>query len=925
MPAVNSKTKNHDDSDHVGAISSIDNINDSQLRRKNGAPSTTDDVVSQTPKRQRVSQACEQCRAKKYKCDAIHPTCSACASSNELCSYRTSIKKRGLPTGYVRVLEMLWGAVFLEHSGSEAAVEALLIGEKRIFAKIEKDGVYAEVLLKRWRQSTISKAVDRYLGNEEITNDGRLGERRSNDQRSSLIEGENAGATNTRHPEAWIPYEWTSHNAAESAHARPAANKEEIMTQALPVFNSSRPNSGVQPEDHGVSDALDQELAHPATIEAHYQTLCLALPANAMQLINIYISYTHCWFPVIERDIFWKISFEYSGRTLKMSRNSPGSGKHAALWAILAYASFQDTARGLSTGVTGLEGVQLSTEQMYSNARGLIPSEDAEFEYGHVQALLLLVLVNIGLGNVTAAWLLIGQAVRRALDMGLGTLPINSSGYQSQEASSGSHKHIFSGCFALDTLVAARLGKRPHLRRVDAAEVGGFTADGQEEYEPWRDCFDLDRGRGGVATGVPHRLHTFSIFLQFIDLACILNDLLCDVPKGHKSEQYYQKMSTDLHRWVADLPSHCRLAASTNLNSQQGTHAVPQLLNLHLMYQSIVALLQLQFDHGFEETSIYNHVRAVYLDAANQSLDLLQQFSRSFGTSLMPPTFQYFITVVSHGMSLSGNQSDNELSPTMTVRRDLRQILSRLEGVWTGQRPRPTNSTIHTDDENRKVNGIQAIQGPITGSVTTNTQQQPDLGISLRAGNSKPYTFDQFAQPIDYMQVSGARSNNLLKNVPTAETQGFFQSPQARTEPFPTSAQNQRSLETYSREPPSTSPTHPVEVTMTEYHNGSDTDTTQALSSSDRRTSNQPSPLPYAIRTTLVNHSSPYPNPRTFPPDFQTTEALFGSPFSMHHPTSDFGAAGNTDAFWDELACLDDGERYASCTSLAFMKNVSLY
>lgn len=82
-------------------------------------------------------------------------------------------------------------------------------------------------------------------------------------------------------------------------------------------------------------------------------------------------------------------------------------------------------------------------------------------------------------------------------------------------SSSGSPKHIFSGCFALDTLVAARLGRRPHLRTDDATESSQFRADGQGEYEPWRDCFELDQGRTGAATGAPHRKHIFCIFLQF--------------------------------------------------------------------------------------------------------------------------------------------------------------------------------------------------------------------------------------------------------------------------------------------------------------------------------------------------------------------------------------------------------------------------
>jgi hypothetical protein len=45
-----------------------------------------------------------------------------------------------------------------------------------------------------------------------------------------------------------------------------------------------------------------------------------------------------------------------------------------------------------------------------------------DFELGHVQALLLLALYNARSGQWSAAWLLCGQAVRVASDLGLDKL-----------------------------------------------------------------------------------------------------------------------------------------------------------------------------------------------------------------------------------------------------------------------------------------------------------------------------------------------------------------------------------------------------------------------------------------------------------------------------------------------------------------------
>jgi hypothetical protein len=59
--------------------------------------------------RKRVSQACDRCRSRKDKCDGKKPTCSTCLTNGRECSYDANVKKRGLPEGYVRGLEKLWG------------------------------------------------------------------------------------------------------------------------------------------------------------------------------------------------------------------------------------------------------------------------------------------------------------------------------------------------------------------------------------------------------------------------------------------------------------------------------------------------------------------------------------------------------------------------------------------------------------------------------------------------------------------------------------------------------------------------------------------------------------------------------------------------------------------------------------------------
>lgn len=76
--------------------------------------------------KQRISHACDRCRSRRAKCDGSQPTCATCAAARVTCTYGTHTKKRGLPTGYVRLLELLWVLVFDSTPGAEDATIRLL-------------------------------------------------------------------------------------------------------------------------------------------------------------------------------------------------------------------------------------------------------------------------------------------------------------------------------------------------------------------------------------------------------------------------------------------------------------------------------------------------------------------------------------------------------------------------------------------------------------------------------------------------------------------------------------------------------------------------------------------------------------------------------------------------------------------------------
>src|SRR6266536_6021160 len=136
----------------------------------NAAPANPSETAPPNPrKRQRISQACDQCRKRKSKCDGKRPICAICGPLKRKCTYGTNAKKRGLQTGYVRGLEILWGLVFKSVEGSEDTVQTLLRGDidgvsvENWYKELAKDGEAPESLLEAWRKSTVAKDIERLL------------------------------------------------------------------------------------------------------------------------------------------------------------------------------------------------------------------------------------------------------------------------------------------------------------------------------------------------------------------------------------------------------------------------------------------------------------------------------------------------------------------------------------------------------------------------------------------------------------------------------------------------------------------------------------------------------------------------------------------------------------------------------------------
>lgn len=527
------------------------------------------------PQRKRVSQACDRCRSRKDKCDGAKPICSTCAIGGHTCTYDPSIKKRGLPEGYVRGLEKIWGLTIREAPDVEATILTLIDTKDGIelLSRAWGDRDCEETLLDTWRKSRLYRELDTLLPLLEIADD-KTAKRKRQDSSGTPI--------------AAAPL-----LESISLNRRRGRSASLFTDPVLP----NEPSANL----HGSPNVI-------ASDAPRRNTELVELPQNTWELLDIYFSYTHCWLPIVEKHNLLRASYLYPAM---IEAATPGSGDHAALWAILAYTEAHHAAieRGTAAGRMTQQHEGWPAAKLYSFARGLIPDEDGTYELGHVQALLLLTLHNMGQNRWKQAWILVGQAVRIAIELGLG-----------DEVDGGKvrNRHVFFACFILDTFVSTRQRRAPHIRAPYAMRHGLLQEDGLDEWNPWVDTLALRRrDKAGVGSRGPGA--ALSTFNHLVKLSVILNTIICD---GTPDTERLTKGRTLLLEFTAQ---------SKKLQNKPRGQTLPQQHLVEVLYACLCSVLEMK---QMESTTL-----------EVSPVDPLNRLRIDYTLSAAPPLLECFVAV----------------------------------------------------------------------------------------------------------------------------------------------------------------------------------------------------------------------------------------------------------------------------------------
>lgn len=442
------------------------NLNDNNIADL--GPNTTSLAEPARSKRQRVSRACDQCRAAREKCDGIQPACFPCVSQGRSCTYQANPKKRGVQTGYIRTLELALAWMFENVASSEDALHNLLVHESGQGGAllVGKDSLAAERLHATWGRSRVNKSITRLLSGQAAQD--------PSDDGPSPSQGLNVEDAGQKMADL-------SHAPESSFLATCTAQTRTLPGPFLPLISANSPETNLQSDGR-----------------AHLPNAGIGkLPPNHWRLLDIYFSYTHSWLPILEKKDMYQALYQYSEQGLMLPSANVESGVHAELWSALALASFQAAAAAAAVSTSGSptpaaygggDAINPSPTDIFDTARNLIPSESGPFQVQHCRALLLLCLVHLGRDDWESAWVLVGFAVRVLLVVRTQSLSDDDQLRPRMHA-------LLVACFILDTIISLRHSVPAHLKPDDVADLP-LPEDGQDQWEPWAPC----EGLGGEHT-----------------------------------------------------------------------------------------------------------------------------------------------------------------------------------------------------------------------------------------------------------------------------------------------------------------------------------------------------------------------------------------------------------------------------------------
>lgn len=619
--------------------SSLFSVSPSSLNTASPTNAPATSTVTSKPKGRRNKRACDLCRLKKAKCDAEFP-CRTCEASDLKCSYSTPKRKRGIPTGYLQKMEK--------------TADRLL---NLLGLLLEEDAHAEQKLLemaRKLKSNDSPECHERYKQN--LQKSEVLDVLELNDLNLTVIR---SGLKKTESKDYRVQ--------ASESRMTISNSKAKVISDSLSL-----------PELTGTVDnqmtCLGPSSGFDVLFLATFQKLQLSknnftisawklrlFPFSIAEILDVYFTFFHAIFPMVNKTDLIRLA------------HSPGADKKSAqsvlLWTatFVAYNHMCDRSN---------YNEPTETRIMHDLTTCIL---ECQHSVHSVQALLIQSIYFWGQGYWSNAWLIVGNAVRMAMDLGINVCTPDSS---------VSSLRTWKCCCIIDTLISGRLGRVPQITADDY-----FSFDEPETSEEWELWKPAVGSRQSPVKCTPEPYRVVSIFNQFHKINRLANLHITQTNKTtfysyppEKLFEIHAEMAENTRQWLAQTPDHVDIEGLLKPNASADLQLLPHRANLYYGYVSMYLMVHMLDDPRLAQLPGTPSIS----DIVQMCVTLLSNFQSRF-PSFCLPSFEYFssltiLIIFKDGMSRGVFKSFREMLETSSEARMLLGYLEELSGTWSAAR-----------------------------------------------------------------------------------------------------------------------------------------------------------------------------------------------------------------------------------------------
>ncbi|KAF7125672.1 hypothetical protein CNMCM5793_001911 [Aspergillus hiratsukae] len=514
-----------------------------------------DEESEKRPKRRKVAVACDECRARKIRCDGIQPVCGPCTKrSDARCVYTGEPEKRRAVRSYIASLENK-----IRHLESPDYVPRRSDGEQTSGYTQVSPSVQSSGPLSPSRTIPLNRF------------DGRNGFSAGNGGQPS-----NAVCRHSMNKVAPPPYGGRPEGAEgrdDGVNAMMGSLEEDRQTQGF--FGSSSAASFMRQIKTAVEKRVDSPSPNRRTSESILGTApqssllpkrteristisnyVLPPRKTADSLMDVYWCFVFPLYPLVD-SIHLRAEYSklWTGETLDSDENMIMCTFNVIFALACQLADFIPP-----------EEREASSDAFFSRAKDLL-----HFNLWHsgsaglIQCLLLMAQYLQSTDSAHQCWIVTGLAIRNAQSLGL-HLPQTIArlpSFQEQQLA----RKIWHGCVLMDRVISMTFGRPAMISKASCGSVP-LPATVDEEYIP--------AALGGEVRQPADRPSVMAFYAKSLELYEILNDILLSlykpVPEENPEDIYdfYFNQGPDegertifeldraLTKWTRNLPPHLR-------------------------------------------------------------------------------------------------------------------------------------------------------------------------------------------------------------------------------------------------------------------------------------------------------------------------------------------------------------------------------